>query len=222
MSDSRDPPRWTEEPSELGALFSAAQRDGATPEQLDALSARLEPALAAPPTVALSPLLKLVIGASLGALGLAGALFAVQRAHRNVGAGRAPLVVTSAPSAVVSAPEPPARASREPAVPSAAAPSPLRTPATASSSAPAVGESEAKLLERARRELGASPALALTLANEHARRFPRGMLSQEREVIAIAALRRLGRIAEAEARAARFDRSYPNSAHQRTVDDHAR
>jgi hypothetical protein len=76
---------------------------------------------------------------------------------------------------------------------------------------------EASLLERARRELNANPAAALALTNEHSTRFPNGVLAQEREVIAIAALRKLGRGAEADRRAASFALKYPGSAHARAV-----
>ena len=56
---------------------------------------------------------------------------------------------------------------------------------------------EAALLERARRELRAAPAVALSVATEHAQRFPRGQLSAERTLIQIEALHRLGRDGEA-------------------------
>jgi hypothetical protein len=74
------------------------------------------------------------------------------------------------------------------------------------------------LLEQARAALNSSPAQALRLAQQHAQQFPHGLLTQEREVIAISALRRLGRTTEAEARAARFDARYPHSLHQQAVD----
>jgi hypothetical protein len=52
----------------------------------------------------------------------------------------------------------------------------------------------------ARAALGASPAEALALTNAHAARFPNAKLAMERELLAIDALRRLGRAAEARAR----------------------
>ncbi|MEI9940974.1 MAG: hypothetical protein WDO69_27470 [Pseudomonadota bacterium] len=78
-------------------------------------------------------------------------------------------------------------------------------------------QSEAGLLEQARRALNGSPSTALRLANQHTARFPHGALTQEREVIAIEALRRLHRTSEADLRAAAFARAYPGSAHQRMV-----
>jgi hypothetical protein len=58
---------------------------------------------------------------------------------------------------------------------------------------------EAALLEPARRQMRVAPAGALSLAAEHATRFPRGQLASERTLIQIEALHRLGRDAEARA-----------------------
>jgi hypothetical protein len=56
------------------------------------------------------------------------------------------------------------------------------------------------MLEQARVALGADPAGALAVTEAHAARFPRGKLGMEREFLAIEALRRLGRSADARAR----------------------
>jgi outer membrane protein assembly factor BamD (BamD/ComL family) len=82
----------------------------------------------------------------------------------------------------------------------------------------AAGPSEASLLQRAQAALRGDPARALTLTQEHRRRYPHGKLSQEREVIAIEALSRLGRSSEAGKRAEDFGKSYPGSAHQKKVE----
>jgi hypothetical protein len=73
---------------------------------------------------------------------------------------------------------------------------------------------EATLLARAQAALAADPRTALALSREHQRRFPRGALAEEREVIAIDALKRLGRTSAADARAAAFERRYRGSVHQ--------
>jgi hypothetical protein len=73
------------------------------------------------------------------------------------------------------------------------------------------------LLQDAQDALRSDPARALALANQHAQRAPRGALAQEREVIAIEALVKLGRRGEARQRAARFEAAYPNSAQNRRV-----
>jgi len=74
-----------------------------------------------------------------------------------------------------------------------------------------------QLLERAQDALRSRPSEALTLADHHARRFPQGLLVQEREVIAIEALVKTGRKADAKARAARFESSFPGSSHTRRI-----
>jgi outer membrane biosynthesis protein TonB len=75
-------------------------------------------------------------------------------------------------------------------------------------------EQEAELLTRA---LGASKqsqwSEALAAAEQHARKFPNGSLAQEREMIAIESLLKLGRRAEAERRADRFRKAWPTSTH---------
>jgi len=83
-------------------------------------------------------------------------------------------------------------------VPTASA-APKRTNALAP--APPAWTSEAWLLDRARR---AEAAEALALADQHAQRFPVSRRAAAREEIAVHALVRLGRRAEAEARAARL------------------
>jgi hypothetical protein len=79
------------------------------------------------------------------------------------------------------------------------------------------GEDEPQLLQRAHALLAASPAEALTLTDEHVRRFPGGVLAQERELIAIEALLKLGRRRAATDRAASFLNAYPRSAHRSRV-----
>ena len=78
-------------------------------------------------------------------------------------------------------------------------------------------KAEAALLERARLLATNNPSQALAVTREHARRFPNGLLAQEREVIAIEALRKLGKQDEASQRATKFQKAYPGSAHQRSV-----
>ena len=81
------------------------------------------------------------------------------------------------------------------------------------------GEGEASFLRRAKVALGRDPALALRLTDEHPEIYPRGVLLQEREVIAIEALVRLGRANEARSRAASFRARYPSSAYHGHLDD---
>jgi hypothetical protein len=106
-------------------------------------------------------------------------------------------------TAVVTKPAPSAEPEVPPPSPSASAVAPPKATVaapTASAGGDALAE-EAALLEQARAALGASPAEALALAEAHAARFPSGKLGMEREMVAIDALRRLGRTPEARARA---------------------
>jgi outer membrane protein assembly factor BamD (BamD/ComL family) len=75
------------------------------------------------------------------------------------------------------------------------------------------------LLESAQDALASSPESALSLAERHATRFPHGSLAQEREVIAIEALLRLGRGDAARVRADRFYRAFPRSAHRARIEN---
>jgi hypothetical protein len=78
-----------------------------------------------------------------------------------------------------------------------------RLPAAATASAAEPEDTlraEAAILERARARAAGDPAGALAILDEHARQFPRGKLSVERELIAVDVLRRAGRSAEARAR----------------------
>lgn len=76
-------------------------------------------------------------------------------------------------------------------------PTPSLPVATPSSSGAGTLSAEAALLEQARRQMRAAPALALSFAAEHAKRFPRGQLAAERTLIQIEALHRLNRDREA-------------------------
>ncbi|NOU29783.1 MAG: hypothetical protein HOO96_17910 [Polyangiaceae bacterium] len=92
-----------------------------------------------------------------------------------------------------------------------------RPTATATgSSAPKPPEME--LLNAAQRALAANPAEALAKCDELARTYPRGMMVEERERIAIEALVSLGRRAEAERRAAAFHKSFPRSSYGPRLD----
>jgi hypothetical protein len=130
-------------------------------------------------------------------------------------AERATLTPRSNPSATLSA-----APTSSPAPLVSQAPEPLPSAAATGSAAPKVSSStrapdvdELGLLREAQKALASDPASALRLANRHAQRFSHGLLAQEREVVAIDALTRLGRQPEARARAARFRASHPGSAY---------
>jgi hypothetical protein len=72
---------------------------------------------------------------------------------------------------------------------------------------------EVEILSRARKDLGAGRfAAAIRALDEHARKFPRGTLAQERTAARIQALCGLGRTSDADAELARLA---PGSLHER-------
>ncbi len=136
-------------------------------------------------------------------------------------------VAVSLGSARGEAPRSPARAqpnegaaSVEPEVPRPASVSlPVAAPAPAVATAaprpPGAGRPddwvarEIAQLAAARAALPSDPARALALAEAGRREFPRGVLTEEREAVAIFALERLGGAPELATRAARFLERYP-------------
>ena len=79
--------------------------------------------------------------------------------------------------------------------------------------------SEVALMRQARKLAVQEPGAALRLLDQHARRFPKGLLVPERELLAIEVLRRLERSAEAERRLRRFQARYPESMHRRRLEE---
>ena len=67
--------------------------------------------------------------------------------------------------------------------------------------------------------IGKHPSLTtLAALAEQAQRFPNGQMAEERESLLIQALVSLGRVDEARARAARFERRYPMSMFRTAVE----
>lgn len=96
------------------------------------------------------------------------------------------------------------------------APAPIierNEPAPVESSAERLAR-EAKLLERARALLESSPGQALAVLTDHERTFPDGSLGPEREVLAVDALVRLGRLGEAERRGRALTARFPGSLYE--------
>lgn len=105
------------------------------------------------------------------------------------------------------------------ALPSAPPTGTTQAPKAAASARPSGSpEAEMALLKSAQDALGQSPSEALARCEEHAKAYPGGALSEEREVLAVDALLRLGRRDEAEARATRFRAAHPGSAYVRRLD----
>jgi hypothetical protein len=93
-------------------------------------------------------------------------------------------------------------------------PAPPRSGSSAKMAAPVLDPllEERALLDGARAALErGEPEAALAATARHERRFPNGILAQEREAIAVRALLALGRAGAARTRADRFRARYPNS-----------
>lgn len=76
-----------------------------------------------------------------------------------------------------------------------------------------------ELLRDARLVLRQSPSRALELTDEHARLYPQGKMTQERELLAVSALVALGRRTAALSRAASFERQFPTSPYRKQLGD---
>lgn len=116
-------------------------------------------------------------------------------------------------------PPPPTEPEIEPSVvpaperPVVSAPSTHVTPRRTSTRVAPSGPtpSELDLLRAAEAALADDPTSALARTEEHQRAYPEGLLAQERELLAIDALVRLGRQATAERRVQQFEERHPHS-----------
>lgn len=240
-----DPPRLRSVKHELPARLSDALETlpGEEPsaQELQALARSVHLARAREPRESLPPRrrlgvrsasrralsLALTFAAGAGAgVGVTTVVFLVSRASAPPPAASARAVRSAplVPSATVE-PFPSSQAPVAPLPPSPAAPHPKPVPRPSDSEHDGAAAAEAQptpdelaLVARAQAALARTPGAALSIVAEHERAFPHGALTQEREVVAIDALLRLNRRAEAEARAARFHQRFPGSAHGRRVD----
>jgi hypothetical protein len=222
-------------PDELRRLFAAGAEDLPTAAELGRLATRLGPVFEPPPssspiTLATAGKVAAVSTAVVGAAVFFALNFGPHGSRPPDAPERwvppesappesSPRPTTSGKGAANSAA--PESGSAAPAPPSEAAEPSSTAAASATAHAGSVNprpESEAELLERARGSLAGNPARALALTEQDRARFPSGVLAQEREVIAIEALKRLGRTDEAARRAADFERRYPGSAYRKKLD----
>lgn len=233
-------------PRELALALESSPEEEATPEDLEQVASAVRreleisdrkslmlhrfPKRRAPLGRTMAFVATFALGAGAGVLVSGGVFVATRQAFwapkdsvKVVPSARARVATRSArpvpKNEAVAAAEPEALpiASAEPDElrPRAAAPAPAAS--TEEGVAPSPAE-ELTLLNRAQSLLAQNPAMALMLASDHQRRFRPGTLVQEREVIAIDALLRLGQRPAAEARAARFRQQFPASVHLRRVD----
>ncbi len=166
---------------------------------------------------------KLVVAAIAGAVGAIGgaathaALTAPENAPAPAGTPSA-RAVPPAPVTIPSAPPPEELPSPELALPSV--PPSAAAPSRPSATSAANLRAERLLLERATTALmRGDDASALTALREHARKFPRGELAEEREVLLVRTLRAAGQDDAANQRAKDFKRQFPSSLQQGTLDE---
>jgi hypothetical protein len=144
-------------------------------------------------------------------LGLTGAGLFLTLREQPPSPKPAPSIIAIAPSASP-APMPEQSASAAPSE------TPVGTPAKGAAVAPRSDDrlaQEVAILSRAGSELHAGRAgAALKLLDEHRRKFPGGVLAQERMAARVRALCMLGRMQEAQAELARLSKLSPNSPHE--------
>ncbi len=232
-----DPRPWLEEGAspELRSLLESARADEPTKEQLASVAARLGPLLVVPAAaavvaapssaaaasasasvaqagaVATKTGLAVKVLVTVGTVAAVGGAFQAGRVYEEKVAPAKKVIVVEKPVLVPApapVPDPAPVVEPEPAAPEA--PKPAVRAAT-----PPRPEAEAAMLEQAMSALQAGDAAkALKLCERHQRELgANGLLVQEREVIAIEALVKLGRAAEAKARAEKFKKAFPTSTH---------
>ncbi len=203
----------------LRALLESGRDELPNARQLDALALRLGPILGpsggptgaavAVPTIAkMASVVGLSVAAVVGGTVVVRSTNAPEPTAPTVTAASVPSVASPPPSII---PVPVMRASEPERV--APVPSPAKkivAPATAEPPK-AEPETELRAMQRAQDALRSNPSEALAICNQSAQLFPRGMLGQERELIAIEALKNMGRTDEAHRRAAQFTKAFPKS-----------
>jgi hypothetical protein len=220
-----EPRRWldaAETPPEVRALLASADLVRPFPALARERSRRRVLALAALPAAAGAffwvphAALGAALGAVVAAVAVAPSLSTPKAPLQNGTVARAPVEAVHAPSTSALSPIP-ETPSQTP--PSAAYP-PVEPPKGRARHD--AGEHdltrEARLLERARTLLARDPAGALAMLSQHEREFPRGTLETERELLAVDALMRLHRRADAGARAAALRARAPNNLYERRLE----
>lgn len=223
---SHEPTRLSEQADDLGELLTSAK--AVPPMTAEDKAAILHGVLKAMPAdppggegvpAAAKASAPWLVG--VGAVLLATGIYVLSRGHGP------PPPLGVVPSVSAQAPPPPAEPNGEP--PEALAPNP-RPPEPKPSVAPSFKAAvtvaatatataapadplarESALVGSARSALEGDPGRALALLEEHARQFPRGSMSLERDYLRVKALRRLGRPDEAKQAAHVHLAGYPHS-----------
>lgn len=219
---SRDPKRWLDEASELDPrmrVAAAAYRaDGPSEEQLARMLTKLDAAatLVAPRWQALKLWSLPLLGVAIAAAWLS--LRAAQQVARLE--LQLPIALESASMERTRAPQFVSVARERRKEPQAGDGKSLRRhePSVSARVDTTRPSSELELLQRARRVLGSDPQRALVLTDEHLRRFPRGALLEERELLAVEALVALGRPGDARERALAHLHEHPHAVHRARIE----
>jgi len=193
----------------VASLGAAAAGAGLSAARGQAPAPGVAPAPAVAPVFASAGALKLAAVFVALAAAASGVTMFRHRQHRDVVQRSSP-VVTAPFARPADAPAPPA-----PIAP-AGQPLPVVEPRVTRAEHPERarhGADELALIARAQRSLASDPAAALALVEDNRRPLAQSSFAQEAEVIAVAALARLGRTDEAGARAARFVARFPDSVH---------
>jgi hypothetical protein len=248
MTHRTDPPRFDEEgPEALRSLMHAVRSRGPSDAAAERISKRLAmagvplaPARGALAGHRLAPhKLALVALAAFGVMALGWqAMHAPPPASAPSPSDAfeaVPSAVASPTTAAAESPAPESVAPVEPAavsihdLPSAAMPSARPSvaaltgggtkgrAATAGVGATAPS-TELEIMQRAQSALAADPQRALAITNEHARAYPTGELVQERELIAVEALARIGRREEAQERAHALIQRFPRTPYAARIE----
>ena len=212
-------------PLELHTMIAAARSDVPAAATLERILARIEGGGGSTPSGGGGRLALIAGGAGIAVVAaffiLRGAGGDGERADRvrpasppqpaaTLPAAAPPLVSPLADESVAVAP---------PAPPAAKRRAHSRRPAPAEP-APPSPPSEVSLVEAARAGLAAGDfAAALAAADQHAARYPDGVLGEEREAIAVEALAGASRTDAARARLAGFVRRYPRSSYRRHLEE---
>jgi hypothetical protein len=237
-----DPIRYLDDPSAspaLKQLLGSAHHDGPSAADLARLAGKLGPLLVvtAPATAAAaasgtsaaaatkatalatgSGALKLAVFAAVGGTVIAAGSFQAGRKYEEQHAPPPKvverIVVAPAPPPPVPTPEPEAPAVEEPPRKPLVQKKP-QPPAPP----PAPKLTELELLEQAMTAMkSGDPQAALALTQRHEKEFASGALVQEREMLAIEALVKLGHRGDARLKADVFRQKYPTSSHLLRLD----
>ena len=219
----------------IGALAAAAGTSAAGAAAAGTSAAGAGTTTAGTAAVASSSLALRVLALAviMGTIGTGAAIYSAKNAKTSSGS-----LSANAPVAAGAAAQPPsgpaatARAAEDLVVPGATEPAPSASTPAAGTARPASGRAgtltktesstvdpegaltaETRLIGNANAALQAGDAArALSLLDEHARRFPGGVLAEERDAERVLALCAAGRTSDARARAERFLRERPRSA----------